>query len=576
MVNPGAPRAGCDVCRIAKKGCTLERPSCARCVRLGKTCTGYRNTSQLQLRDETEAIYLKYSQSLGPAAILVNPGRSALTHVDRCRTAISKLQRESNCEGRDSGAQEGHQAVQVANDLGTRKSRERDGLQVNLPFDYSWDSVHGPYAFSIDRIATPHILESLGLRKRWGFLSTYNFEATQAPCLDLAARACGVAALLNVKEEDTCPPALTRSRYVAAVAEVNKALRDPQQCLTDEVLIAILLLGYYETLTKDHGSAGLTTFKAHIFGATELLRLRGLSQFTSVIGRQIFRQLRYQILLLALWIKQDIPDFLHEWSGYCRAASTDALDRAYDPGDDLADIICKIITTRTEICRQGICDRTAAELYAKIDHQLAAWASGTIAEHASWRYQEVRTHTESPHIWSGICHVYSEGPASLVWNTYRGVRIMVARLRKRLLSAHHAVRDLAIFDDARQHLSSLQRQMANEICAAIPTNLGHTPEGTYKCQSVLLGSSSSIWPLFMAGVAVLDQIETEQSPNPMIMTTSTAQHKTGLFGCSTIMAQEIWIQGRLELIKDQFGLHWAGAMATMLRRDRAKIELWFT
>lgn len=550
MVNPGAPRAGCDACRIAKKGCTLERPSCARCLRLGKTCTGYRDTSQLQLRDETRAIRFKYERRSGPAAVVV---------VESARSAS-----------------EDAQVVQHIDDLENRDSSGWDNHQVDALFDPSYNLTPGPYAFSIDQIATPHILEALGLRQRWGFLSTFKFDATQAPCIDLAARACGVAAMSNVREGETCPRPLTRLRYIAAVAAVNKALCDPVQCLTDEVMIAILLLGHYETLTRDDGSATLKTFTAHIAGATELLKLRGRSQFKSTIGRQIFRQLRYQILLLALWTKQQPPDFLDEWSFHCRAAAAFADDEMYDSGDELADIICITINARAEMTRRGIGDHVVADMYKGIDHQLAAWASRTIAEHPLWRYQKHPTHVRSPHIWNGKFHVYTEGPASLVWNTYRGVRIMVLRLREKLLTSHAVNSSADDADDAEnRQLRLLQRQMADEICAAIPTNLGHTPDGVYKCHSVLLGRSASIWPLFMAGVVVLDRIERENLPIPMRMNPA-ALHQTDFGNYSASIAQEAWIQGRLDLIKEPFGLHWAGAMATMLRTDRAKIELWFT
>ena len=56
MVYHG-PSVGCERCRKAKKSCGLEQPACARCVRMKKPCTGYRDSvQQFEIRDESQAV----------------------------------------------------------------------------------------------------------------------------------------------------------------------------------------------------------------------------------------------------------------------------------------------------------------------------------------------------------------------------------------------------------------------------------------------------------------------------------------------------------------------------------------
>ncbi|KAK3066835.1 hypothetical protein LTR53_016645, partial [Teratosphaeriaceae sp. CCFEE 6253] len=86
MVYRGKPSAGCDACRKAKKRCTLELPKCSRCVKLKKDCSGYRDTTQLQIQDESEAvrqraIRQKARQTQAPSHCLAAPRSHALTNV---------------------------------------------------------------------------------------------------------------------------------------------------------------------------------------------------------------------------------------------------------------------------------------------------------------------------------------------------------------------------------------------------------------------------------------------------------------------------------------------------------------
>lgn len=60
MVFRGRPSRGCEFCRKACVKCDEKTPSCCRCYRLRKTCTGYRKLDGLMLLDETEKTKSNY------------------------------------------------------------------------------------------------------------------------------------------------------------------------------------------------------------------------------------------------------------------------------------------------------------------------------------------------------------------------------------------------------------------------------------------------------------------------------------------------------------------------------------
>ncbi|KAJ8104375.1 hypothetical protein POJ06DRAFT_18644 [Lipomyces tetrasporus] len=59
MVFCGRPSKACRRCRDRKLRCDLHSGSCRQCVRARVACTGYRDTQQLRIRDESQAVRRK-------------------------------------------------------------------------------------------------------------------------------------------------------------------------------------------------------------------------------------------------------------------------------------------------------------------------------------------------------------------------------------------------------------------------------------------------------------------------------------------------------------------------------------
>jgi hypothetical protein len=137
---------------------------------------------------------------------------------------------------------------------------------------------------SIDDVATSYFFSQFTAPNGHWTVIRHRAEARQLePVLDLGLRACGMAALNNVKGGNE---GLVRSRmlYAQALGLLNAALRDPYHCKTDQSLMAVTLLGFYENLTCDSRQS-IMSWKAHTSGATQLLKLRGRAQFDTLTGR---------------------------------------------------------------------------------------------------------------------------------------------------------------------------------------------------------------------------------------------------------------------------------------------------
>jgi hypothetical protein len=98
-----------------------------------------------------------------------------------------------------------------------------------------------------------------------------------APALAALALDTGQSELMN----------LARAQYGKACQRTNQALGDARESLTDDTLASILHLGLFEAVAFDSRSSP-TIWTAHIYGALELLKRRGLRQLDTVIGRDLY------------------------------------------------------------------------------------------------------------------------------------------------------------------------------------------------------------------------------------------------------------------------------------------------
>lgn len=406
-----------------------------------------------------------------------------------------------------------------------------------------------------DDIAMTHFFNQFTTSNgHWDFILNYASKSRLDPCLDLAIRACGMAALDNV-ESVAIGRDYARSMYVEALGLLNAALRDPKRCRTDESLIAVAMLGYYENLTCDSRES-IQSWKAHISGATQLLKIRGKAQFKTAVGRLLFRETRAQVLVHCLWDDLEPPAFLWDWEDDLAAQSTEL--QITRPADALTKICYDFAIVRSQMQKKTISNTAAAAQCTAIDRRMMEWQTDTLAACGpTWQYTALEV-PDSPHVWNGMVHAYDRMPAPGVWNTFRSIRILVTRTQELLCRRFHFTP--AEREEQTRYFRKVRRQMTDDICAGIPTALGHAAPA-YNSSCTLISAYGSIWPIFFAATCALERVSISQSPsqqskpNPASTTTSAAA------------AQAAWLLSRLDYISQHVGLRWASGIAAVLKGD---------
>ena len=140
------------------------------------------------------------------------------------------------------------------------------------------------------------------------FLPMIYLEAGPASCLRLALRASSNINLANRVGQDPSWNAQAAVDYGTAIKATNAALQDPAECVSDQTLVAVWLLSVYENLllfspyaqTPNGFRSKARDWKdwlAHILGVQTLLQMRGIDQFSTSRGRQLFTLLHAAIQL---------------------------------------------------------------------------------------------------------------------------------------------------------------------------------------------------------------------------------------------------------------------------------------
>ena len=288
MVYRGKPSAGCENCRKAKKKCTLEQPACTRCVKLNKQCSGYRDTTGLQIQDETLSVTRKAERKNAQASLTVIPA----TPQPKSRTATPAPDRVGEPEPSSSQDVLDDSKLPAAYGIGKRNTPSLLSTRSSAPLyiptprtihsesslgregsiellsdeDTNVTTPEGPsaqqwpndlmYAMGMsslprsigpkaDEIAVSYFLNCFTANGHWGHILNYAALPNPDPCLTLSIKACGMAAFENIRNVPHGRE-WSRNMYLKAIGLLNEALRDPKRSKSDESLIAVTMLSFFE------------------------------------------------------------------------------------------------------------------------------------------------------------------------------------------------------------------------------------------------------------------------------------------------------------------------------------------
>ncbi|KAM3083938.1 hypothetical protein ACMFMG_001954 [Clarireedia jacksonii] len=73
MAFRGKPSKGCQRCRARRAKCEIRAGPCGQCVRANESCSGYRDASELRIRNESQSIVRKATKNVSRIEIIPMP-----------------------------------------------------------------------------------------------------------------------------------------------------------------------------------------------------------------------------------------------------------------------------------------------------------------------------------------------------------------------------------------------------------------------------------------------------------------------------------------------------------------------
>ena len=256
MVYYGKLSKGCERCRLRKVKCDQGKPGCKRCDKSGVTCPGYRDLGQVLFRDESARV------------------------IDRARRDTLG---EENIEAVDA---EGSRLQCAA---AAQRADPASFLPLTRPLQLPLNRMAADFFFSNFVVEGPLLSET----NCELVMSIYRNNPESAAFH--AIEAVGLAGLSNVFRV----PQLrveARQRYGQALVGTNALLSDTAKATSDLTAMSVILLAQFERMIVESWDQ---YSRAHLEGASALLKLRGQQQFERESGIRTYFALRMQIVSAA-------------------------------------------------------------------------------------------------------------------------------------------------------------------------------------------------------------------------------------------------------------------------------------
>ncbi|TKA83380.1 hypothetical protein B0A55_01013 [Friedmanniomyces simplex] len=365
--------------------------------------------------------------------------------------------------------------------------------------------------------------------------------------------ACGLAAIAN-RENDPDGREVARRYYIEAIAATNTTLRHPRRVKEDNTLIAVALLGCFERLNWESNSSMLS-WKHHVEGATQLLRLRGRGQLRTTGGMRIFRDIRANITLKALLAETKVPDFVVQWSA---ALEYDPLQT---PSDQLSMIAARIASMKSAFRTGDLTDQQLNELATTLESDLLRWSVGALGPRSVYSFRSI-IDPDSPQFLNGVRHEYSLPQAHRDWNIWRCLKIILSRTQEAIVRRSWPT--LAQAPPSPQYYRTIRDHMTTDICVAAACALGNESIADSSKGSIANGYLL-IFPLFLAGTCLLEQLA-EPSVSPggsRIILLDEPLHTDPSTEASVQLAGVI---ERIDYING-LGIQWAASVSKILRGE---------
>ena len=432
--------------------CDEARPICNRCRKSNLSCHGVETVTDFVFLNENNYAIGRWKRPRGPNL------RSSLIARDRSRTPSS------------SGA------LPIESPLADLQSYSITPA-LHVPLDdqalcyYSRSYVEVSYGFP--EIVDGHLKYASA---DWCYLQPQSI-------LSLAILAVSHATFGRARNSHAALAVGCKS-YLNALVKTNMALKDVGDATHDEVILAVMLLSFYENAATDKMSpvSNLQVMAsrsfAHHDGAMALLYLRRqLGQRIScsieldkLVRRQLMRSLLLRSMPLPIWLRNGSQYGEHGFAlelDHCMVGAAELRHRA--------SILCTDSVSLSKSDGHGDIvglRRLLAEAQT-LDNVLAIWANELPSENR-YSIQAVQKDglvETGNKILDDIIHIYPTVGHAGMWNRYHALRLTINDILLKTLSIldESFQLDTKSLEEAA-HLRMLY--LANDLCASVPYTLG--------------------------------------------------------------------------------------------------------
>ncbi|KAB8304747.1 hypothetical protein EYC80_004101 [Monilinia laxa] len=475
MVFCGRPSRGCHACRAKKTKCDAIPTGCTQCQNAGRKCPGYRSQVDLVFREETKNVIEKAKAKHEKAR------KRGLEYVSYnsatpCSATHAPTLNRGNCSrGIGVGTSQPSQAISV-NYLNITPSIEDRATAFFLSNYVMGD--HGPTRGHLDHLSDLYESESID---------------------DNLVAAVHAVGLAGYSHSGKAPYLMNQARaqYTRSLQLTNTALQSPIAVKKDSTLLAILILGIFETITG-RNQKSMKAWAEHIHGAAAVIKLRGPEAIKSKGGIRLLAQVTSSLLISCIQRDIPIPKYIVEMSAFAEKNMSN-VDPAWilyagyyaDPNDLFDD----------------------AEA---LDERFLAFSTNVPK---GWEYTTVHTEHDPDIAFDGYYHLYYDHWVAQIWNAIRQLRILLNEtIREVLLKDFSSPIPCLLGPEyaERFHIcTEIMYQMQAEILASVPQHVGYPAKNTtpsqpwtgYKTDGLgaeipTIQSSGGyflIWPLYVAG-----------------------------------------------------------------------------
>ncbi|KAK2764580.1 hypothetical protein FQN54_009275 [Arachnomyces sp. PD_36] len=527
MVYPGRPSRGCGTCRARKIKCDQTKPTCLRCTKANRTCTGYRVFKEDEVHAEQSAVCHQRANPSTP------PGTSERVLVKPSTSSPAPLTVDYWTSGLMA-----EQLSKLASDPSAALG------SANLRRFFS-DIILLPQAATINEgclTCVPSFLPSLQP-------SSPLVYALSSLILTFASQ--------NHKSKHVMPEAI--DSYGKALQLTRNVVVNGTGASATEIILTIMILSMCEALGNTYASG--SGWKSHIQGVTSFIKAQKTKYFEDETSKKLYCALITRSIYTSFENETDIPFTISELRTLYNVLNQDDL---LAPNAVLQRHTCRLaeIHLRLRDLEDGWSSSSMDDSIAIIhrvieavnvvEHELSKWPESLPQE---WNYTTRELSLLGMDLCATTAYIYPSFWVANYWGSYRGLRLFGNSLH---LRAYHLlariVRENPTVVSLRDPECALattyvkNRDLVNDICASIPYHLGysHTESGEryYPCEGFprgkyprLLSACHIVWPLYISGIVE---------------------------GIGS--AQRLWVARQLHYIGREMSVMQANALAAMVAR----------